>query len=201
MFDIRPHDKYSLYHRGTIVFPRQENSTDFPSAVIVDLNVIAGKMVAKRANDEQQEEVYPHQVIALQKRCHWSFFSRVWVLDDMIPPPYQFDMEFSPIKKWVDVKDQKWDILIEVNENTPHHSNNPGDESPIMPTIWDEPTFELLAFAPQSHRYYSSSSNANMFGQEFAHKVKLEIELLSIKENIPEGIWIRCYENRLVNNY
>lgn len=198
VFDIRPHTTYSMYQRGTIVFPRgnseKPESADsklFQSAVVVDTNVYTGKMVVIRSSDNLQDDLYPHQVVALARRCHWSFFSRTWVIDDMLLPPYQLSLDYDPLKKLVDVNEQNFDILEE-------DVNNPQEMAGHFNPIWDEPTFELLAFAPETHRYYNCSASER-FGKGFASKIETEMEYLKEKGNIPDGIWVRFYENRLVN--
>ncbi|ODM99348.1 E2/E3 hybrid ubiquitin-protein ligase UBE2O [Orchesella cincta] len=187
VFNIRPHKAYSLYQRGAIVFPRDPSTSEFPSGVVIDVNINHGKMVIIRSSNGVQDEVFPHEVLALHKRCHWSFFTRSWIIDDLVPPPYQLEMEYDPIKKLVDVSEQKLNVLDIGNNNVEDPSN--------FATLWDEPSFELLGFAPETHRYYNSKSKS--FGKGFAQKVEKELESLRDKFNVPEGIWIRCYENRL----
>lgn len=190
VFDLKPHTKYSMYHRGTIVFPRNPTKFRFKSAVITDVDIFEGKMIVIRSLDNLQDEAMPHEVVALPRRCHWNFFTRQWVIDDMIPPPYQLELEYDPAKRMVDVSEQRLDVLMD-------DPNNPQDKD-VFPTLWDEPAFEMLGFAPQTHRYYDSSSSVN-FGKGFAKVIEKEIEFLKQKENVTEGIWIRSYENRMVS--
>lgn len=191
VFDIKPHTKYSMYHRGTILFPRYSSACGFQSAVVTDVNIVEGKMIVLRSSDNHQDEVFPHQVIALAKRCHWSFFTRRWTVDDMIPPPYQLEFEYDPANRLVDVTEQRLDVLATIDEN------NPQESTENSTTLWDEPPFELLGFAPQSHRYYQTSSTET-FGKAFALTVEKEMAFLQSRENVTEGIWIRSYENRMV---
>ncbi|CAL8122747.1 unnamed protein product [Orchesella dallaii] len=187
VFDIRPHKVYSLYHRGTIVFPRNPSTSEFPSGVVTDVNVSHGKMVIIRSSDGAQDEVFPHEVQALERRAHWSFFTRSWIVDDLVVPPYQLELEYDPATKLVDVGEQKLNVLDIDNNNV--------DDPSSFATLWDEPSFELLGFAPVTHRYYNSTSK--VFGKGFLQTVEKELESLKDKFNVPEGIWIRCYENRL----
>ena len=147
-------------------------------------------MVVKTASNNNQHELYPHQVTALATRCHWSFFAREWIIDQMVPPTYQLQLEYNPLKRVVDANEINWDVLSK-------DTNNPQSDDSGTPTIWDEAQFELLGFAPESHRYYNSSKSEK-FGQEFARVIEKEIEVMKEK-GVPEGIWIRSYENRLVS--
>jgi hypothetical protein len=159
------------------------------------LNISVGKLVLTATIDHSQHEVYPHLVTPLSVRCFWNFFTRSWNIDEIIVPPYQLQTEFGPQEKYVEIEDPSPSILT--NNNREEDGNNETDVSKIVKNAWDFESFEMVAFAPESHRYYHSVPNERLT-KNFMDVMMNEISVLKSKGSIPEGIWIRCYENRLV---
>jgi hypothetical protein len=186
VFNLKPHPSYSMFERGTIVFPKTPGTTKFKAGVVSDINISVGKMVVTVTSDHSQHEAYPHLLVPMPRRCFWNFFSRQWTMDEIIIPPYQLQVEYGPEQKYVEVLDPSPDIL----------SNNNPDESSLK-TVWDEPVFEVLAFAPETHRFYNSVNSSKKFDKRFMDTMGKEIVALKKAGTIPDGIWMRCYENRL----
>lgn len=108
-------------------------------------------------------------------------------MDDIIVPPYQLVAEFGPAQRYVNVAEPTPEVL---SYNEEHLKN-----------AWDEPSFEMMAFAPDTHRYYSLVPPTEKYfsvGQKFSNMIANEISILKRAGSVPEGVWIRSYENRLV---
>jgi ubiquitin-protein ligase len=138
---------------------------------------------------QQSYEIFPHKLVPFPRRCYWNFFTMTWITDQIIPSPYQLECEFNPSKFYPETSEPTSDILASDN-------NNP-DEPLKQVCIWDELNFELLGFAPETHRYYKSAGGGQSFGHEFLSVVDKEFTVLRQPGAVPEGVWVRAYENRL----
>lgn len=161
-------------------------ATKFKGASVWDLNLSSGRMIVMSFTDHSYHEVYPHEITPLPCQCTWNFVSQSWTVNHIIKPPFQLQLEYNPERHYVEVPEPSPEVLTNNNEE-------------VTKNAWDEPTFEMLAFAPETHRYYACSPST-AYGKDFMEMVNKEIGLLKQQGTIPEGIWVRCYENRLVRN-
>lgn len=138
--------------------------------------------------DHSQHEVYPHLVTPLECRCFWNFFTRQWSIDEIVVPPYQLVTEYGP-------------TYVDVAEPTPAvlSNNNQQQADQSIKSAWDEPIFDMLPFASSTHRYHNCGvPSTGNFGKGLVSVMQNEIACLKKHGTLPEGIWVRCYENRMV---
>jgi hypothetical protein len=103
---------------------------------------------------QQSYEIFPHKLVPFPRRCYWNFFTMTWITDQIIPSPYQLECEFNSSEFYPETIEPTSDILASDN-------NNP-DEPLKQVCIWDELNFELLGFAPETHRYYKSAGRGQL---------------------------------------
>jgi len=191
-FDIRPHTTYSMYMKGSIVFPRKYGEVPFKSGYVTDMDIPEAKLVLVCPSTLEKYEVFPHTITPFSTRVYWNFFQTKYMKDTILPPPYQLKVEFSPLRFFPEETPEPPANLLSTQNNNPES----------IPTkefcIWDEPSFDLLAFAPSSHRYFQSKESSRGFGKKFSAVMEKEFDAMKLPGAIPEGIWVRAYENRMV---
>lgn len=190
VFNLRPHSKYALYQRGTILSSRSLVKDKFRVGFVSDLRIDAGKMILTFANRRHPMEVYPHSVVPVSAKLVWDFYSRKWISNEILLPPSHLEMEFSYVKRIAD--DSELSLIPIMNNNKTTLEDVKGTKS-----LWDSPSFELLGFAPETHRYLKGVLEE--FPSDFPAFMKNELKELS-DNGLDEGIWAKCYENRMVSD-
>ena len=94
VYDLRPHPEYTFYRLHTNLFLKK-NRPDAPSqaGVVLNIDVQNGTMRLGAASTSETFTVYPHEVVPLNQRCYWNFFTRKWEVDVLLPHEHQLVIE------------------------------------------------------------------------------------------------------------
>ena len=91
LYDIKPHRTFCMYRKGTVVFI-QNDPGRHEVGTVQELDVKGGVMLINVPQGKNRATItaYPHSVTPMSQRCYWNFFTRKWIVDQMLPPIYQF---------------------------------------------------------------------------------------------------------------
>ena len=179
IYSLSPHPKYSLFQRETILFSVDPDLHEFNAGTVIDVDVRQGNMIIF-CTDGRYRKVWPHMVVPFPKRCTWNFFTRKWVVDDIIPPPHQLDVEYYPKNIKLSSKEVE-EALIALKLRIKSRE------------LWEDPPFDLLEHVPECHWYYRRTAETST--SDLARIIKTECDI--IRSTAPEGVWIRVYEDRM----
>ncbi|CAG7731793.1 unnamed protein product [Allacma fusca] len=177
IYSVCPHSKFSLFQRNTILFSNDPELHEFNAGVVIDVDITQGNMIIY-CTDNRYRKVWPHMVIPFPKRCSWNFFTRKWVVDDLIPPPQQLGIEHYPKNYELSLTEVE-EVLSDFRTR-----NKRG--------LWEDPQFDILENVPDNH-YFKRS--ATMVDSHLIRVVRDEFDI--IRGNVPDGVYIRVYEDRM----
>jgi ubiquitin-conjugating enzyme E2 O len=177
VYSVYPHPKFSLFQRNTILFSNNPDLHEFNAGVVIDVDITQGNMIIY-CTDNRHRKVWPHMVVPFPKRCSWNFFTRKWIVDDLIPPPQQLGIEHYP-KNYELTATEVEEVLADFRTRNKR-------------SLWEDPQFDILENAPDSHYFKTAIPFVD---QNLNRIVRDEFDI--IRGNVPEGVYIRVYEDRM----
>ena len=77
-------------------------------------------------------------------------------------------------------------------------NNNPELSSKKEETIWDLSTFDVFTNAPETHKFKYLEPKDSPTPEWLS---LMSTEIRKLKDTLPEGVWMRGYENRMVRKH
>jgi len=92
LYDLKAHSSYSMFRKGTIVFVKNHEK-GHEVGTVLEMDIREGQLILAVPDSKQPVPVWPHMVKPITQRCYWNFFSRSWIVDEILLPSYQLSYD------------------------------------------------------------------------------------------------------------